>query len=166
MTNTAPTGADKTVLVDESAYHRFRTEDFGFNDADGDSFAGLIFTDSSRLFLNLQSVAVGQFVAAADISNLEWLGAGPAGPMKNSISFQVVDDGGTADGGQDTDQTPNVITFAYDDRLGRIVGTKGKDFLEGALGADRINGRAGNDILVGDHGADVSSLRQITERIL
>jgi len=58
------------------------------------------------------AVTAGQAIAAGDIPNLVFTPAANAnGVGADSFTFQVQDDGGTSDGGVDTDQTPNTFTF-------------------------------------------------------
>jgi|GEM_PF-6667576 len=116
--NDAPAGTDKTVTtLEDTAYH-LTVADFGFtdpNDTPANSFTSVIITTlPANGTLSLANVAVtaGQLVSVADISNLVWtpdLNANGAGLA--SFTFKVVDDGGTASGGQDTDQSANTITF-------------------------------------------------------
>ena len=58
-------------------------------------------------------MTAGQFVSAADIA-AGWLKFSPAadanGSSYASFTFQVQDDGGTANGGVDLDPSPNTIT--------------------------------------------------------
>src|SRR5690606_9505472 len=67
---------------------------------------------AGSLTLNGIAVTAGQVINAADIPNLVYTslphehGAGYA-----DFTFQVRDDGGTANGGVDTDPTPNTITI-------------------------------------------------------
>ncbi len=58
------------------------------------------------------TVSAGQSVLAGQLGSLVWRPAANAnGAGYASFTFQVVDDGGTANGGVDTDPTPNTITF-------------------------------------------------------
>ncbi len=57
-------------------------------------------------------VTLSQTISAADIGKLIFTPAlNGNGTNYSSFTFQVVDDGGVANGGQDTDQSPNTITF-------------------------------------------------------
>ena len=68
---------------------------------------------AGQLLLNGVAVAAGQFVPATEIA-LGHLTFAPAADANGggyaSFSFQVQDDGGTANGGVDLDPTPNTIT--------------------------------------------------------
>jgi large repetitive protein len=57
-------------------------------------------------------VTAGQTIALADIPFLTYMpGLDGNGAGYASFTFQVQDDGGVANGGVDTDQSPNTITF-------------------------------------------------------
>ena len=117
--NDEPSGADKTVVINEDGSHTFATADFGFSDpADGDALLHVVIaTGPTDGELRLNGVAIGLFpstISATDIAgglltfhpNADANGAGYA-----TFTFQVRDDGGIANGGEDTDQTPNTFTF-------------------------------------------------------
>ncbi|MDO9417171.1 Ig-like domain-containing protein [Pararhizobium sp.] len=116
--NNAPDGADGTIALDEDAIHTFSGADFGFSDTDdipANTLAAVIITtlpSNGVLALGGVPVTAGQTVSAASIGTLTFTptanahGAGLAG-----FTFQVRDDGGTANGGSDLDLTPNTLTF-------------------------------------------------------
>jgi hypothetical protein len=116
--NDAPAGADATITMLEDGTRTIAASDFGFTDVDANAFAGVVLTTlpaTGTLLLNGVAVTVaGTFVSAADIAaNLltyrpvaDGNGAGYA-----TFTFQVRDDGGTANAGQNTDQSANTITF-------------------------------------------------------
>ncbi len=119
--NDAPAGADATITINEDNTHVFTAANFGFSDVDGDNFAGVVITTlpaSGTLSLNgVPIVAAGTFVSATDIGNnlLTYQpGLNGNGDTYASFTFQVRDDGGTAGGGQNTDQSANTITFDVD----------------------------------------------------
>ncbi|HYD82106.1 MAG TPA: Ig-like domain-containing protein, partial [Paucimonas sp.] len=116
--NDAPAGAGKTVTLLEDYSHTFAASDFGFSDT-GDTPANTLHSVKiatlpalGTLALNGVAVSAGQEIAAADLTKLTYTpaqngnGAGYA-----SFTFQVRDNGGTANGGSDTDPTPRTITF-------------------------------------------------------
>lgn len=115
--NQAPVGADITVTVDEDAAYVLSAADFGFSDADGDAFQAVRMTSlpaTGDLLLGGSSVNVGDLVSVADImaGNLAFTPELNAnGPANVTFTFQVQDDGGAANGGQDLDQTPNTVTI-------------------------------------------------------
>ncbi|MDO9004270.1 MAG: Ig-like domain-containing protein, partial [Aquabacterium sp.] len=117
--NDAPLGADKTVTTLEDTAYTFTAADFGFtdpNDSPANTLAGVRITTlpgSGSLTLNGVAVAAGQVISAADIA-LGLLRFTPAvhanGAGNASFSFQVQDNGGTANGGVDLDGTPRTMT--------------------------------------------------------
>ena len=123
--NEEPSGADAAFTINEDATYTFSAASFGFDDAEGDSFDGVVVTTLTApgsLYLDADgaggqapvAVVAGTFVSAADIA-LGRLTFVPAtdgnGSPYTSFTFQVRDDAGTANGGQDTDQSANTITF-------------------------------------------------------
>jgi len=117
--NFAPAGADKTITTNEASTYTFATSDFGFTDPSNSPPNNLLavriatLPTIGSLTLNGANVTAGQFVAAADITAGK-LGYTPAanasGSNYASFTFQVQDDGGTAGGGVDLDQSANTIT--------------------------------------------------------
>ena len=116
----APSGANKTITTLEDTAYTFTTSDFGFtdpNDSPANSLAAVKITTlpaSGTLKLSGVAVTAGQSISAADISagNLTLSPAANAnGPPYTSFTFQVQDNGGTANGGVDLDQSPNTITI-------------------------------------------------------
>jgi hypothetical protein len=116
--NDEPSGADKTVATNQDTDYTFTTADFGFSDAiDLNSLSGVLITTTptpnGALTLSGSPVSAGTTVSATDIiaGNLKFVpDAGETGSPHGSFTFQVVDNGGTANGGIDTDQTPNTMT--------------------------------------------------------
>ncbi len=118
--NDAPAGTDRTVTTNEDTDHTLSTADFGFtdpNDAPANALLAVrIATQPGAGALKLSGVAVtaGQSISVADISagNLKFSPAANAnGVAYASFTFQVQDDGGTANGGVDLDTTPNTLTI-------------------------------------------------------
>ncbi|MEM6811121.1 MAG: cadherin-like domain-containing protein [Pseudomonadota bacterium] len=118
--NDAPDGLDNTITINEDTNYTFGAGDFGFtdvNDAPNNLLSVFITTIPTNGTLELSGVAVtaGQEILLADIPNLVFTPAPDAsGVAYDSFTFQVRDDGGTPNGGQDTDQTANTITFDVD----------------------------------------------------
>jgi VCBS repeat-containing protein len=121
--NDAPVGTNKTVTTLEDTDYTFTAANFGFTDpADAAQTAGAnallnvrITTLPGAGSLNLSGAAVtaGQLVSVLDIDagNLKFtpaLNANGAGYA--SFTFQVQDDGGTANGGVNLDATPRTMT--------------------------------------------------------
>ncbi|MBX3680413.1 MAG: DUF4347 domain-containing protein, partial [Rhodocyclaceae bacterium] len=115
--NDAPAGADKTLSTAEDTVYTFARADFGFSDVDGNSLLR-VWVDTlptvGSLKFNGSTFAAGNWIAATDID----LGlftytpaANGSGTSYASFTFRVTDDGGTANGGVDTDPSANTITF-------------------------------------------------------
>ncbi|QDX25001.1 hypothetical protein FPZ54_02460 [Sphingomonas suaedae] len=115
--NDAPTGQDSTITIDEDADHVLTSADFGYSDPDGDGFAAVRITTlptAGALTLDGVAMVAGQLVSADDLAagKVVFTPAANANGMGYaSLTFQVQDDGGTANGGVDLDATPNTITF-------------------------------------------------------
>ncbi|MAT50657.1 MAG: hypothetical protein CMK32_05685, partial [Porticoccaceae bacterium] len=116
--NDAPQGADNTITLDEDNSHTFSAVDFGFTDPDdspANSFSSVIISTlpgAGSLTYNGLAVTAGDEIAVADLGNLVFTPAADAnGTGYASFTFQVRDDGGTANGGINLDATANTITF-------------------------------------------------------
>ncbi|MDB5721646.1 MAG: hypothetical protein JWP15_2264, partial [Alphaproteobacteria bacterium] len=184
MPNAAPSGASRTLTIPRSyALHK---GDFGFSDSDGDAFkavivttlpgAGTLYYDSNlSLGGGRSAVLVGQTISAADIlaGKLTYVApAGVSGANYAHFTFQVQDNGGTAGGGVDIDQSPNTLTFnlvasaptfrSLIDLTGlsaadgfKIQGDAAGDLAgRGVSSAGDVNGDGFADILIGASGND------------
>ncbi|SFJ17310.1 CshA-type fibril repeat-containing protein [Phyllobacterium sp. CL33Tsu] len=118
--NDAPAGTNNTLTISEDTSYTFTAASFGFtdpNDTPANAFQAVIITtlpspSEGTLLLNGNAVTVGQTIAVADIPNLTFQPAADVnGTGVGAFTFQVVDNGGTANGGQDTDQSPNTFAF-------------------------------------------------------
>ena len=117
----APQGTDNTVTIDEDTSHTFAASDFGFFDPDdspADSFSGVVIAtlpSAGTLYLDGTAiVSTGATVSAADIAagKLVFTPVADAnGTAYASFTFQVVDDGSTANGGENTDASANTMTI-------------------------------------------------------
>ena len=118
--NNAPSGADKTLTTNEDTAYAFTAGDFGFSDPADNPVANALLAvkittlpGAGTLTDNGNVVTPGQFVSVADINSglLKFTpGANAYGNGYASFTFQVQDDGGTANGGVDLDPSPNTIT--------------------------------------------------------
>lgn len=118
--NAAPAGTDGAVAVNEDASVVITAANFGFTDA-GDTppnaFNSVFITQlpgAGTLKLNGVDVTLGQEIskAALDANQLVYTPvANASGNAYATIQFQVKDNGGTANGGVDTDQTANTLTI-------------------------------------------------------
>ena len=118
--NHAPLGTNNTVTTLEDKPYTFKTADFGFSDPHDTPANTLLAVEISTLpgvgTLTDSGVAVtaGQFVPVADISGGKLIftpAANANGASYASFTFQVQDNGGTANGGSDTDPTPKTMTI-------------------------------------------------------
>ena len=118
--NHAPAGTDKTVTSSEDTPYTFAASDFGFsdpNDSPANNLSSVKVTTlpaAGTLKLDGTAVNAGDFVSAADLAANKLTydpAANACGAGYASFTFQVQDDGGTANSGVDTDQSPNTITI-------------------------------------------------------
>jgi VCBS repeat-containing protein len=117
--NDAPVGADRSLTIAEGATYSLGRSDFGFSDpADPtpNNFASVTVSPASAGTLTLNGVAVSAAtvvtVAQLDAGLLQFTPAPSTGGVAYAaLQFQVRDDGGTGNGGADTDVTPNTLTF-------------------------------------------------------
>ena len=124
--NNEPSGTNNTVTTLEDTDYTFAAADFGFSDVDGNALTAVVISSipaNGTLFIDAngdgnvdagEAVSATDTVAVADITagRLKFKPAADAnGTGYDSFTFQVQDDGGTANGGVDTDQTPNTITI-------------------------------------------------------
>ena len=117
--NDAPAGTNKTVTTLEDTAYTFAAADFGFTDPNDSrptrSLAVKITHPAGGGQPDRHGVAVtaGQIVSRGQHhgGNLKFTPAANAnGAGYATFTFQVQDDGGTANGGVDLDQTPNTMT--------------------------------------------------------
>ena len=117
--NDAPAGTDKAVTMLEDGTYTVAAADFGFSDpldSPANNFLAVKIATlpaAGSLKLNGAAVTAGQVVTVTDVAANKLTFAPPAnakGTGYASFTFQVQDDGGTANGGADLDPTPNTIT--------------------------------------------------------
>ena len=80
---------------------------------EGDGFSSVIFTSlpsNGTLKINSGGVAIDQQVFFSDITKLSYVPA-PDNTVTDTLTFRVQDDGGTGNGGVNTDPVPNTLTF-------------------------------------------------------
>ena len=118
--NDAPVGSSKTVSTFDSIPYTFAIADFGFtdpNDHASNKFRAVSITTlpfAGILTDNGIAVSAGQFIPVADISagKLKFTPvANATGVPYAMFTFQVQDDGGTANGGVDLDPTAKTMTI-------------------------------------------------------
>src|SRR4029077_9063403 len=121
--NDAPVGTNNTVTTLEDTTYTFTAADFGFTDlidaanaAGANALVSIKITTlpgAGTLQNNGVNVTIGQFVSLADINagKLVFTPAANAnGAGYAAFTFQVEDNGGTANGGVDLDTTPRTMT--------------------------------------------------------
>ena len=117
--NDEPAGADNTVTTNEDTDYTFTAADFGFsdpNDSPANAFDSVKITTlatNGTIKLNGVAVSAGVFVSKADIDagKLKFSpDADENGSPYATFTFQVKDDGGILNSGQDTDQSANTMT--------------------------------------------------------
>ncbi|EFL88467.1 Ig-like domain-containing protein [Ahrensia sp. R2A130] len=119
--NDAPNGPDVTLTMPEDAvavFNPIRFPFFDFDDPNNDLSAIIIDTLPAFGLLEVDGVPVlaGQRIEVGDIGLVTFTpdantnSTTTPGTDYTSFTFRVVDDGGTANGGLDTDQTPNTFT--------------------------------------------------------
>jgi len=120
LVSNAPMGTNNSVTTLEDAAYIFNTNDFGFSDpidSPAHNFLAvkITTTPNSGTLTNMNvPVNAGDFVTVNDI-NAGYLLFTPAananGTNYASFTFQVQDDGGTANGGIDLDPAPKTMTI-------------------------------------------------------
>ena len=135
--NDAPIGTSKTVLMSKNTSYAFKVTDFGFSDPNDTPANSLLAVKITTLPLlgsltdNGVAVAVGAHVSVADITagKLKYTPkTNGTGTAYASFTFQVQDNGGTANGGVDTDPTPKKMTISVILRFARKSGAVKKGF--------------------------------------
>lgn len=123
--NDAPSGANATVTLAEDTAYIVSANDFGFTDIDGNVLLAVKITQmpaAGQLLYDADgpggsaavAVTLTQTISRADLDagKLTFVPAANAnGSGYASIGFAVQDNGGTANGGRDIDQSPNTLTF-------------------------------------------------------
>jgi len=113
--NDAPVGTDNVITISEDTEYIFQRTDFGFSDIDGDTLRRVFIDqlpDNGQLQFNGSPFAVGNFLGVFDIDNGSFTyQPDPHANGSDSFSFSVADDGGTANGGVDRDQSPRILVF-------------------------------------------------------
>jgi Dockerin type I domain/Bacterial Ig domain/Bacterial cadherin-like domain len=119
LLNSAPNGSNHTVTMPQDGSYGFFPVEFGFSDF-GDSppnyFVAVKVTTlptAGRLTYDGAPVAAGQFIPVGDLpSTLKFRFApdpGTSGVPYTSFTFQVQDDGSTANGGANLDPVPKTM---------------------------------------------------------
>jgi len=132
--NDEPAGADMSVTMLENSVYTFTVADFAFDDPSDSPADSLIAVKISTLptlgALTNNGVAVtgGQHVSLADIASglLKFTPAAMGyGAGYASFTFQVQDNGGTADSGVDLDASPKTCTIDVTEVLAAEIDVRG-----------------------------------------
>ena len=124
--NDEPAGADNigSLTTPEDTRLILSAANFGFTDQDGNAFAGVVVTTTpgmGTLYIDTDgaggtlgtAVSAGNFVDIADINAGRLVYVPAANQSGNdTFTFQVRDNGGTSNGGIDTDGSANTIGIA------------------------------------------------------
>ncbi|MHB0966601.1 MAG: tandem-95 repeat protein [Bellilinea sp.] len=128
--NDAPAGTDKTLTILEDSSKTFAAADFGFSDPidlPKNTFSAVIITTlpgPGSLKLNGVAVTAGQAIPAGSIPQLVYTPAANGnGNNYGNFTFQVQDNGGTANGGVDLDASPNTMAINVTSVSDAPVGT-------------------------------------------
>jgi VCBS repeat-containing protein len=148
-TNDAPTSAANSTHVEVGHAHVFASSEFAFSDSHGEnnSLQSVIISrlpDSGTLTLNGQAVTSGQTISAADIAAGKLVYTPGADGHDSSFGFKVVDNGGTANGGQNTSGEYN-FTVVTD------------NLVHGGNEGSTVQGGSGDDVILGDAGGTVTT---------
>ncbi|MDB5723056.1 MAG: tandem-95 repeat protein, partial [Alphaproteobacteria bacterium] len=118
----APSGADHAANLAEATTFTFTPASFssGFTDPDGNAFAGIRIGSlpasvDGVLKIGSTAAAIGDVVTAAQLSSgaLTFVANDHIVGDTTSFGFQVIDNGGTANGGIDTDPSANQFTIHF-----------------------------------------------------
>jgi VCBS repeat-containing protein len=116
--NDAPVGTDSEAATRDNEYLVFGPPSFsnGFSDPEGDSFAGVkivTLPTTGTLDFNGVEVVAGQVFTVAQLDSfaLRYTPGPNSAGTSPSFTFAVMDDGGTANGGVNFDQSPNTFTI-------------------------------------------------------
>jgi hypothetical protein len=115
--NHAPSGTNGAVSVLENGSYTFATADFGFSDPiGGNALQAVEITTlpTAGALTDNGVITAGQFVSASDIASgllVYTPNSGGRGAPYDSFEFQVQDNGGTANGGVNTDPSPRTMTI-------------------------------------------------------
>ncbi|MFM8572557.1 MAG: Calx-beta domain-containing protein [Pirellula sp.] len=123
--NDAPEGpTGKSITPNEDTTYTFTPANFGYQDGFTDpkdspanNFIKVVITTlptAGTIQLNGQNISAGTAISLRDLQegNLKYIPvANASGSPYATLTFQVRDDGGTANGGVDTDSTPRTMTI-------------------------------------------------------
>jgi len=118
--NDAPSGTDNTVSTSEDVPYVFAVADFDLNDPLDvpatvfNAVKIVALPSTGNLLLNGIPITANDFISKADLDAGKFRFFPPLNEFGNALgtfTFQVQDDGGLSNGGNDIDLTPNQITI-------------------------------------------------------
>ena len=115
--NHAPTSNNNAVNVPQDGSYAFQVSDFPFTDSSLDvggslAFVKIMSKPAGSLTLDGGTIAIGQAISVADITANKLVYKPVAGTFGTAaFSFEVQDNGGTDNGGQDTSSPPSQMTI-------------------------------------------------------
>ncbi|CUA97043.1 VCBS repeat/type I secretion C-terminal target domain (VC_A0849 subclass), partial [Comamonas thiooxydans] len=154
--NDAPTTVDGSANLEAGDnQYVFSLNDFRFDDgAEGNSLQSVIITQpptSGTMTYNGKPVTAGQEIPKSAIEQGLLKFTPGADKQDSSFNFQVKDNGGTANGGNDTSAEHKFVISAD-----HLV-TNGNEN-SGIGGKPPLNGGSGDDIILGDNGGYVTNV--------
>lgn len=154
--NDAPTTVDGSANLEAGDnQYVFSLNDFRFDDgAEGNSLQSVIITQpptSGTMTYNGKPVTAGQEIPKSAIEQGLLKFTPGADKQDSSFHFQVKDNGGTANGGNDTSAEHKFVISAD-----HLV-TNGNEN-SGIGGKPPLNGGSGDDIILGDNGGYVTNV--------
>src|SRR4028119_762336 len=102
MSPRAQPGRNGAVTIDEDQVYSLKPADFVFSDIDGDAIAGieLLAVQGGELRRFGSTAIIGSFIPTFDLGALTFIPyENASGPGLGSVTFKVLDHGGTAQGG-------------------------------------------------------------------
>ncbi len=115
--NDAPTGTSTTITISEDQRYIIRPSDFGFTDIEAHRFEQVIIDSipvAGQLQLNNTPVVAGDVIEVTKLQSgsLQFIPASDEhGSSYADLGFRVVDNGTTANDGNDTDPNTKTLTF-------------------------------------------------------
>ncbi len=113
--NDEPVGTNQNITINEDQSYVFDTTDFAFSDTEGDLLLDILIKAepaNGTLILNGIALTSGDSVTAADLSAGKFsFTPAPDSVTPDYFTFAIVDNGGTVNGGVDTDSLPNTATI-------------------------------------------------------
>ncbi len=170
--NDAPAGADKTITARAALPYTFTPFDFGFtdpNDTPANTLLSVKITTLptlGTLTLDGSPVSLGAFIVAADISKLQYTSpSGASGSTYATFTFQVRDNGGTANSGVDLDASANTITVSISNinRAPTAVADTVSAVEAGGVGNGTAGTSPSGNVLTNDTDPDSSDTKTVIE---